>query len=89
MLGSCSCMTTSSEQTDPSAQPEPAGMNLQTDEAKSTVAEIKAENVALKETDRAAEAQAEAAAEQAKQLAEVTGEVLEELKEMKEGTTTA
>lgn len=82
-------MTTSSEQTDPSAQPEPAGLNLQTEEAKATVAEIKAENEALKEADRAAEAQAEAAAEQAKQLAEVTEEVLEELKEAKEGTATA
>jgi len=82
-------MTISSEQADPSAQPEPAGMDLQTDEAKATVAEIKAENEALKETDRAAEVQAEAAAEQAKQLAEVTEEVLEELKEMKEGTATA
>jgi hypothetical protein len=89
ILGSCPRMTTSSEQTGPSAQPGPAGMNLQTDEAKATVAEIKAENQALKETDRAAEAQAEAAAEQAKQLAEVTEEVLEELKEMKEGTATA
>lgn len=82
-------MATSSEQTGPSAQPEPAGMNLQTDEAKATVAEIKAGNEALKETDRAAEAQAEAAAEQAKQLAEVTEELVEELKEMKEGTATA
>jgi hypothetical protein len=82
-------MTTSSEQTDPSAQPAPAGLNLQTDEAKATVAEIKAENEALKEADQAAEAQAEAAAEQARQLAEVTEEVLEELKEMKEGTATA
>ena len=82
-------MTTSSEQADPSVQPQPAALNLQTDEAKATVAEIKAENQALKEADRAAEAQAEAAAEQAKQLAEVTEEVLEELKEMKEGTATA
>jgi hypothetical protein len=82
-------MTTSSEQPGLSAQPEPVGMNLQTDEAKATVAEIKAENEALKEADRAAEAQAEAAADQAKQLAEATEEVLEELKEMKEGTATA
>jgi len=52
-------------------------MNLQTDEAKATVAEIKAETAALKETERAAEAEAEAAAEQAKQLAGVTEEVLE------------
>jgi multidrug efflux pump subunit AcrA (membrane-fusion protein) len=82
-------MTTSSEQTDLSAQPAPAGLNLQTDEAKATVAEIKAENEALKEADQAAEAQAEAAAAQARQLAEVTEEVLEELKEMKEGTATS
>jgi hypothetical protein len=82
-------MTTSSEQTDPSAQPEPAGLNLQTDEAKATVAEIKAETAALKETDRAAEVEAEAAAAQAKQLAGVTEEALEELKEMKEGAATA
>jgi hypothetical protein len=78
-------MTTSSEHADPSAQAEPAGMSLQTDEAKTTVEEIKAENEALKEADRAAEAQAGAAAEQAKQLAQVTEEVLEELKEMKSG----
>ena len=78
-------MTTSSEHADPSAQAAPAGVSLQSDEARATVEEIKAENEALKEADRAAEAQAEAAAEQARQLAEVTGEVLEELKEMKEG----
>jgi hypothetical protein len=78
-------MTTSSEHADPSAQAEPAGMSLQTDEAKVTVEEIKAENEALKEADRAAEAQAGAAAEQAKQLAQVTEEVLEELKDMKSG----
>ena len=82
-------MTTSSEHTDPSAQAAPAGLSLQTDEAKATVEEIKAENAALEEADRAAEAQAEAAAEQAKQLAQVTGEVLEELKEMKEGASPA
>lgn len=80
-------MTTSSEHADPSVQAELAGLNLQTDEAKATVEEIKAENAALKEADRAAEAEAEAAAEQAKQLAQVTEEVLEELKEMKEGAS--
>jgi hypothetical protein len=78
-------MTTSSEHTDLSAQPAPAGVSLQSDEAKTTVEEIKAENEALKEADRAAEAQAGAAAEQAKQLAEVTEEVLEELKDLKAG----
>ena len=78
-------MTTSSEHADPSAQAAPAGLSLQSDEAKATVAEIKAENEALKKADRAAEAQAGAAADQARQLAEVTEEVLDELKEMKEG----
>jgi hypothetical protein len=64
-------------------------MSLQTDEAKATVAEIKAENEALKEADLAAETQAGAAAEQARQLAAVTGEVLEELREMNEGASPA
>jgi hypothetical protein len=82
-------MTTSSEHADPSAQAAPAGMSLQSDEAKATVEEIKAENAALKQADRAAEAQAEAAADQAKRLAEVTEDVLEELKEMKEGADQA
>ena len=53
----CRAMTTSSEHADPSAQAAPAGMSLQSDEAKATVEEIKAENAALKEADRAAEAQ--------------------------------
>jgi hypothetical protein len=56
-------------------------MSLQTDEAKATVEEIQAGNVALKKADLAAEAQAEAVVEQAKQLAEVADEMLEELKE--------
>jgi hypothetical protein len=74
-------MTTSSEHADLSTHPAPAGMSLQTDEAKATVEEIRAENVALKQADLAAEAQAEAVVEQAKQLAEVAEDVLEELKE--------
>jgi hypothetical protein len=82
-------MTTSSEHADSSAQAAPAGMSLLSDEAKATVEEIKAENAALKQADRAAEAKAGAAAEQAKQLAEVTEEVLEELKEIKEGADQA
>jgi hypothetical protein len=75
-------MTTSSEHADLSDHAAPAGMSLQTDEAKATVEEIKAENVALKKADLAAEAQAEAVVEEAKQLAEVAEEVLEELKDM-------
>ena len=60
-------------------------MNLQTDEAKATVEEIKADNAALKDADQAAEAQAEVVIEQAQQLAEAAAEVLEELKEIKSG----
>lgn len=71
------------EQPDSSAQARPAGLSLQTDQAKAMVEEIKADNAALKEADRAAEAQAEVVVEQAQQLAEVVGEVLEDLKEMK------
>jgi hypothetical protein len=74
-------MTTSSEHAGPSDHAAPAGMSLQTDEAKATVAEIKAENVALKQADVAAEARAEAVVEQAKLLTEVADDVLEELKE--------
>jgi hypothetical protein len=78
-------MTTSSEHADPSAQAEPADMNLQTDEAKATVKEIKADNAALKDADQAAEAQAEVVIEQAQQLAEAAAEVLEELQEIQSG----
>jgi hypothetical protein len=78
-------MTTSSEHLDQSAQGEPAGTSLLSDQARATVEEIKAENAALEKADQVAEAQAQAMTEQAKQLAEVTEEVLEELKESKEG----
>jgi hypothetical protein len=75
-------MTSSSEHAGISDHAAPAGLSLQTDEAKATVAEIKAENIALKQADVAAEAQAEAVVEQAKQLTDVAEDVLEELKEM-------
>jgi hypothetical protein len=74
-------MTTSSEHAGEPDHAAPVGVSLQTDGAKATVEEIKAENVALKKADVAAEAQAEAVVEEAKQLAEVAEEVLEELKE--------
>src|ERR1700722_3727269 len=74
-------MTTSSERADPSAQPEPAGMNLLSEQARATVEENKAENEALEEANQVAEAQAEVVAEQARQLVEATEEVLEELRE--------
>ena len=82
-------MTTSSDHADLSAQPVPGDMSLQTDEAKATVEEIKADNAALTEADQAAEAQAEVVVEQAQLLAEVAGEVLEELKEIKLGADQA
>jgi hypothetical protein len=79
-------MTTVSKQTNSSAQAGPAGMSLQTDQAKAMVQEIKADNAALKEADEAAEAQAEVVVEQAQQLAEAVEEVLEELKEVQSGS---
>ena len=69
----CPDMTTASKQ---------PGMNLQSDQAKAMVADIKADNAALKEADATAEAQAEVVVEQAQELAEAVEEVLEELKEM-------
>ena len=78
-------MTTSSDHAAPSALAEPDDMSLQTDQAKATVEEIKADNAALQDADEAAEAQAEVVVEQAQHLAEVAEEVLEELKEIKLG----
>ncbi len=78
-------MTTSNDYAGPSAQTAPSDMSLQTDEAKATVEEIKADNAALRDADQAAEAEAELVVEQAQLLAEVTGEVLEELKEINLG----
>jgi hypothetical protein len=76
-------MTTSSEHATPLAQAEPAGLNLQTDQAKAIVAAIKADNAALEQADQVAEAQAEAVVEQARQLDEVAEEVLGELQDAK------
>jgi len=61
-------------------------MSLQTEEARATVQEIRAENAALKEAEQVAEAQAEVVVEQAQQLTEAVEEVLEELKEAKSAT---
>jgi hypothetical protein len=84
--GHLSDMTTVNEEPNSSAHAEPAGMSLQTDQAKAIVEEIKADNAALKEADEVAEAQAEVVVEQAQQLAEVVEEVLEELKEASESS---
>jgi hypothetical protein len=77
-------MATSNEHPDVSAQTEPAGMTLQTEEAKATAAEITADNAALEEAYQSAEAKAEATTAQASQLVQATEEVLEELKEAAE-----
>jgi hypothetical protein len=82
--GNLGAMTIPSEHVNPPAQPEDADTSLLPPEARATVAEIKAENAALKMDDRIAEVEAEAIEEQAKQLVEVTEEVLEELQEHKQ-----
>jgi hypothetical protein len=79
-------MTTTSEQPGSSAQAGPAGLSMQTDEAKAMVEEIRADNAALREADEVAEAQAEVVVEQAQQMAEAVEEVLEELREETSGS---
>jgi hypothetical protein len=74
-------MSTTHEHNDQAALADPAGMTLQSDEAKATAAEIVAGNEALEEAYESAEASAEATTEQAHQLAQATGEVLEELQD--------
>jgi hypothetical protein len=74
-------MSTTEEHGDHAAAAEPAGMTLQTDEAKAMVAEITADNEALEESYQEAEAKAEATTEQAHQLAQATEDVLEELQD--------
>jgi hypothetical protein len=82
-------MARSSEYLDSSAQTEPAGMNLQTDEAKARAAGITAENAALEEASQFAGEQAEATTDQANRMAQATQDVLEELQEMEEGAEQA
>jgi hypothetical protein len=87
-------MSTSHDHLNQSAPAEPAGMNLQTDEAKATAAEITADNAALEEAYQSIEADAEATAEKAHQLDELAAEVLEEiqeghLEELQDGHTSA
>jgi hypothetical protein len=66
-------------------QPEAAGTEKLPEEARATVAEIKADNAALKAAEQMAEVQAEAVGEQAKLLNQVAEEVLEELQDKDEG----
>jgi hypothetical protein len=74
-------MTTSNDHQEPSGQADPAGSVSLPPEAQAAVAEIKADNAALKLDEQIAEVQAEATEEQAKLLDQVTEEVLEELQE--------
>ena len=74
-------MTTSSEHPVPSAQAQVPGTSLLPEEAQATVAEIKADNAAMRVADEIAEVQAEATEEQAKLLDQMTEEVVEELQE--------
>jgi hypothetical protein len=74
-------MTTSNDHQEPSGQADPAGSASLPPEAQAAVAEIKADNAALKLDEHIAEVQAEATEEQAKLLDQVTEEVLEELQE--------
>jgi hypothetical protein len=78
-------MTTLSAQPDPSAKAGQPDLSLQTEEARATVAQIKAENAALRKAEQVAEAQAEVVVEQAQLLAAAVEDVLEELKDAKSG----
>jgi uncharacterized pyridoxal phosphate-containing UPF0001 family protein len=77
-------MTTSGEHLDPSAQPTPAGVGQLPEAAREAVAEIKAENAALRIEGSIAVAEAEATEKQAEMLNQVTEELLEELQEKQE-----
>ena len=74
-------MTASNGHQDPSTPADPAGTAILPPEAQAAVADIKADNAALKLDEQIAEVQAEATEEQAKLLNQVTEEVLEELQE--------
>ena len=74
-------MTTPDDHQDPSTPADPAGTAILPPEAQAAVADIKADNAALKLDEQIAEVQAEATEEQAKLLNQVTEEVLEELQE--------
>ena len=74
-------MTTSNDHEAPSVQADTTGSASLPAEAQAAVAEIKADNAALKFDEQMAEVQAEATEEQAKLLDRVTEEVLEELQE--------
>jgi dihydroneopterin aldolase len=74
-------MTTPNDHQEPLPQADTTGSASLPAEAQATVAEIKADNAALKFDEQMAEVQAEATEEQAKLLDQLTEEVLEELQE--------
>jgi hypothetical protein len=77
-------MTTSGEQADPSVQATPAGVGQLPEKARAAVAEIKAENAAMKVEGNIAVAEAEATEKQAELLNQVTEELIEDLQERNE-----
>jgi hypothetical protein len=74
-------MTTTDDHQEPSGQADATGSASLPPEAQAAVADIKADNAALKLDEQIAEVQAEATEEQAKLLNQVTEDVLEELQE--------
>jgi hypothetical protein len=82
-------MTTSNEHQEPSTQADRVGTSMLPAEAQATVAEIKADNAAMRVNDEIAEVKAEATEEQAKLLNEVTEQVVEELQERQEAAEQA
>jgi hypothetical protein len=77
-------MMTSGDKADPSVQATPAGVGQLPEKARAAVAEIKAENAAMKIEGTIAEAEAEATEKQAELLNQVAAEVIEELRDRKE-----
>lgn len=74
-------MTTTDDHQEPSGQADATGSASLPPEAQAAVADIKADNAALKLDEQIAEVQAEATEEQAKLLNQVTEDVLEQLQE--------
>jgi hypothetical protein len=79
-------MTTPGDTADPSVQATPAGVGQLPEKARAAVAEIKAENAAMKIEATIAEAEAEATEKQAELLNQVAEEVIEELRDRKAET---
>jgi len=77
-------MVTSGDKANPSVQATAAGVGQLPEKARAAVAEIKAENAAMKIEGTIAEAEAEATEKQAELINQVAAEVIEELRDRKE-----